>query len=196
MRLLVRATTGALAVAMLVLPLAPSVRAECTMLDPWPAFEKVALSAETVVLGEVVEDHDPNSELYISRFGLRVDEVFRGSVVKGSVLDVAFLTPGRPPVHCADTYIRPLFGDVLAIAINSRGPNGESLNSAAWIKGQPDDMQRGLGSITRIELRSMFDQPATDTVEPPAQPDAASMWLIWVLAGLVGAVAFVRRRIA
>jgi len=193
MRIVVRAGASLLAVALLAVPFAPAVRAECTMLDKWPAFRKIAPVAELVVLGTVVEDRDPNSELLLKKFGLRIDHVFRGAAVEDSVLEIAYLTPGPPPVQCADTYIRPLLGEVLAIAFNAPGPDGESLNSAAWIKGEPDDMQRGLGKITRGELRSLFDLPSTDIARPPPTPDWTPPWGPLVLVGLLGAALLLRR---
>ena len=74
------------------------VRAECTTLDRWPAFDTVAPIAKTVVVGKVVEDRDPSSSYLLNTFGFRVDTVLRGSVSVGSVIEIANLPPGPPPM--------------------------------------------------------------------------------------------------
>ena len=71
----------------------------------------------------------------------------------------------------------------MAIAMAAPGPDGQSLNSAAWLKGEPDAMQRGLGTTTRSELRALFGLPATDSATEH-QPTPTIPWL-----GILGAAA-------
>jgi hypothetical protein len=168
-------------------PLANFVSAECGALDPWTPFQTIAPVAATVVLGEVVADRDPSSDGYLKKFAIRVDRVFRGAVISGSVLEIAYLRPG-PPGRCPDTYLRPLLGDVLAIAIDARNPDGLSFNSAVWLKGSPDEMQQGLGTTTLAKLEALLGLPPTDTVPAPARDQRSAGWSL--LDTLIGVMTF------
>ena len=171
-----------------------TARAECGFLDPWPSFQAIAPKAERVIVGKVVEDRDDNSSGYLARFGFRVDEVLRGNAAVGAIIEIAYLPPGPPWVLCPDTYLRPLLGDVLAIATGAPGPNGETLNSAAWIKGAPDDMEVGLGRISRRDLHALFGLPATDTAAPPRSISTQTPWALIIVAGLLGGLITFRKR--
>jgi hypothetical protein len=169
------------------------VRAECTTLDRWPEFRAVAPLAASVVVGEVVEDRDPSSSYLLNTFGFRVDTVLRGSASVGSVIEIANLPPGPPPIKCSDTHLRALLGDVVALAMDAPGPNGQSLNSAAWLRGEPDAMQRGLSTTTWSQLRAIFDLPATDTRSQVA-PTQPIPWVVLLVAlGAGGWLAWDRR---
>jgi hypothetical protein len=165
---------------------APPARAECLFLDHWPSFDEVAPVAETVMLGEVVEDRTPDMQGgRLGHFGFLVQEVYRGDVNTGSIVDVAYLPPSPPPALCP-TYLRPMLGEILVIAIGAPGPEGSTLNSAAWLRGAPDEMMQGLGKITRGDLRAMFDLPTTDASPAEAYPhgDLTSRWIFVVVLAL------------
>jgi hypothetical protein len=141
--------------------------AECGFLDPWPPFEQVAPRAATVIVGEVVEDRDASSSGYLEKFGFRVDSALRGTTQPGTIVDIAFVPPG-PPGRCPDTWLNALLGDVLAIALDAKD-GGFSYNSAAWLKGEPDDMQHGLGTISWRQLQALFELPRTDSLRSAPQ---------------------------
>ena len=174
---------------------ATAVVAECTALDPWPSFQKAVPTAKRVIVGEVVEDRDPNSSGYLSLFGLRVDEVLRGKGEVGKVIEIRYLSSGLPGTICPrNTNLRVLPGDVIAIAFDALAPDRRShINAVAWVRGTPDTMQRGVGSITMAELRDLAALPPTDAAEllplpPPRAP------LLALFAGFVTAVVAATRR--
>jgi hypothetical protein len=160
-----------------LLAAAAPAAAECTSLDPWPSFRATVRAAERVIVGEVVEDRDPNSSGLLSRFGLRLDTVLRGPGTVGEIIEIAYLKSGRPTNVCADSHLWVLPGDVIALALDAPGSDGRTLtNSVAWLEGSPDTMQRGVGQITLDELRTLVALPQTDAdpmtrrarAEPPA----------------------------
>ena len=147
-----------------LLAAAAPAAAECTSLDPWPSFRATVRAAERVIVGEVVEDRDPNSSGFLSRFGLRLDAVLRGPGTVGEIVEIAYLKSGRPTTVCADSHLWVLPGDVIALALDAPGPDGRTLtNSVAWLEGSPDTMQQGVGQITLDELRALVALPQTDT---------------------------------
>ncbi len=143
--------------------IAPSA-AECGALDPWPSFESAVRTANRVVIGEVIEDRDPNSSHYLSVFGLRLDDVLRGEGAPGDVIEISYLRSGLPTQVCSDSHLWVLPGDEIALALDARGPSGlRGINSVAWVAGTPDVMQRGVERLSLDEIHHLAALPMTDS---------------------------------
>lgn len=182
----------ALVAATMVHLTAPRVAAECTQSDPWPSFRGAAPTAARIVVGEVVEDRDPNSDLYVAVFGLRVDTVLRGPPYPENVIEIRHLHSGLPRVIC-ESVARVLIGDVVAFAFDARDPTGRPINAFAYIRGVPNEMVPGIERITWDELAlltrpSLEPEPQTGSIAGPI------VVLIGVLLAVVGLGLFVRRR--
>jgi hypothetical protein len=143
-------------------------RAECTQLDAWPPFAPVVANAKTVFVGEVVRDLDPNSNLYLGVFGVRVDQVVRGSVKVGDVVTFDHLRSGLPLKLCQDSYAAVLEGDVIAFALDSRAAEGEpALNAIAYVSGSPDGfLLPGVELLTTPQYQQLIGPTATETTTP------------------------------
>ncbi len=179
------------AVLAVVMPLAfaGTTAAECTWLDIWPSFREVAPSAESIIIGEVVEGHQFDSADYAPRFLFRVDEVVRGT----SPPTIDFTEPlhsGLPETRCpGQSVLLVTVGDVIAMALNARvdGAPGPVV-AVAYIRGEPDPLLLpGVERISADEVRELAALPPTDTEAPFA--DAGKSGHLIGLIVLVGALA-------
>jgi hypothetical protein len=179
------------AVAMTILGLvAPScVAAECTQLDRWPSFRAAARSAESIVVGEVVESFQDDSADEALWFRLRVDEVLRGRS-ESSIDFRKAVQSGLPLTICpGDSVLRVQIGDHIAMAFGARYPGvGGPVTAIAFLNRKPDSfLMPGMERLTLGQVHSVADLPATDT-DPgtPPTPTAPAAPFILVLIGLLG----------
>lgn len=183
-----------IATAVMVSP----TRAECVFTEPWEPFANVAPIAEFLVVGKVIEDRTPDHQGgRLGRFGLLVQAVYRGDATVGSVIDIRYVPPHSGELVCT-TYLRPMLGDVLAIAIGAAGSDGRTYNSAAWLSGAPDANQQGLGTITASDLEALVGLPPTDVgpMNPDNRSGVAPLFgaLVTMIAALLGALVVLRKR--
>lgn len=151
-------------------------RAECvSQPNRFPDFADVAPTARTVVIGTVIEtrpDPDESSGL----FTLRVDQVLRGD--PPSTMEVEVLRSGLPrqgaPSCRNDAFLHAMTGDVIALAVDGRlGPRSH-INTAAWVRGRPDEWDPGIRILSRKQVIAAAEaMPPTDSI---ADPDAGLGW--------------------
>jgi hypothetical protein len=144
-------------------------------------------------------------------FRLRIDRVLRGSAHVGDVRRMNFVFPGWPYAKAADGTTFPPCeaipgweGNVMAIALEARAPDGTGYNAASWISGDlPID--RDLPRTTLTEIEAAAAMPATDTVGtashdpapdlPPNDGASSAVGVFGVfLSALVTTVAWLRLR--
>jgi len=127
-----------------------SVAAECTQLDPWPSFRAAARSAESIVVGEVVESFLDDSADNAVWFRLRVDEVLRGRS-EASIEFRKEVQSGLPLTICpGDSVLRVRIGDRLAMAFGARfrGVDGP-VTAVAFLNRTPDSfLMPGMERLT------------------------------------------------
>ena len=169
------------------------VIAECSVLDAWPSFQRVAPSASTIVVGEVVESFgtDPNGNAIL--FALRVDETLRGAAESR----LEFHQPIRPPgaFRCpGDSSFLPRVGDLVVMAFGPRDTTAQPpVVAVAFIRHTATELDAffmpGLETLTLAAVRAIAALPQTDT-----RPDARSSPPISLLAaaGLAGLLVALR----
>lgn len=173
-------------------------RAECLRTDPWPSFRSAFPSAERVIVGEVVDDRDPDSSGHLAVFGLRVDQVLRGATPSEGVIEVAYLRSGLPPKVCpSGSTALVLLGDVIVLAFDARAASGERINTLAYIRGTPDDfLMPGVEAISLAELQEIVRNagPAQNAGPASALAIAALAIVVMLAVGMTLLVSrFVRR---
>lgn len=127
--------------------------AEClNQTNKFPRFTVIARSADTVLIGTVVEELRGH-EGTVATFRLRVDEVLRGDA--SDRLDIVGLRSGLPlkgsPACRENAFLYAQVGDVLAIALDGRLEARDGVNTAAWIEGRPST--KGAQSLTKAAAR-------------------------------------------
>jgi hypothetical protein len=166
-----------------------SVAAECTQLDRWPSFRVAARSAESIVVGEVVESFQDDSADNGLWFRLRVDEVLRGRSASSIEFRKA-VQSGLPLTICpGDSVLRVRIGDHIAMAFGARytGVDGP-VTAIAFLDRNPDSfLMPGMERLTLRQVHAVADLPATDT-DPgtPPTPTAPTVPLVLLLSGLLG----------
>ena len=128
--------------------------AECgRQTNQFPPFTRVARSADTIVIGTVVEELSGHTG-EVATFRIRVDEVLRGGA--GETMDILGVKSGLPlkgsPSCRENAFLYARLGDVLAIALDGRLHGREGVNTAAWIEGRPG-LTRGAEALTRAAAR-------------------------------------------
>jgi len=179
------------AVSMTILGLAvpSSVAAECTQLDTWPSFRAAARSAESILVGEVVDSYLDDSADNAVWFRFRVDEVLRGRS-EGSIEFREEVRSGLPLTICpGDSLLRVRITDRLAMAFGARfrGVDGP-VTAVAFLNRTPDSfLMPGMERLTLRQVRAVSSLPATDT-DPPALSPATppTLPLSLVILGLLG----------
>ena len=176
-----------------------NVNAECTQLDPWPSFRAAARSAETIVIGRVVESFDPPSTRLIVSFALRVDDVQRGTAPARIEFGEG-VRSGLPLTVCpGDSILRVSMGDRIAMAFGSRfqgiaGP----VTAIAFLRRTPDQfLMPGMERLTADQVRFLSSLPETDTNQESsgrAMPSPLVPVLLGAMAGLVSLRVRRRRR--
>jgi hypothetical protein len=195
------------------------VAAECTSLDPWPSFREAARTAETVLIGQVVESLQDDSADNSVWFRFRVDEVLRGQA--DAEIEIKFLVSGAPIKHCDESILRVRLNDRIGFALNARIGGVEGLvTTVAWLRDgfaptptpAPDSEEEQLESLRDFlmpsverlavsEVRALAALPATDTADPAAQEPLSSplpFVVVLLVAGVVAStilVSFRERRI-
>jgi hypothetical protein len=125
------------------------VSADCD--GPVPPFREYATDASRVVIGDVtaVDLNSPwqDGEGGSSRFTLRVRHVIRGSA------DALMTFRDVPYLPCSDHIFVVHEGDRIALALGITGTAipGETINTAAWIRGTP------WGDSEQISIAGVFD---------------------------------------
>jgi hypothetical protein len=133
---------------------ASAALAECTsQVNRFPAFEAVAPSAATVVIGTVVENlrgHDGA----VATFRLAVDEVLRGA--PEDTIDILGLKSGLPlrgDEACRENaFVYAQVGDVLAVAFDGTRGDRTGVNTAAFIQGRPEAGKPRVDVLSRADV--------------------------------------------
>lgn len=112
-------------------------------------------TAERIIVGQVVEDRDPDSDYQLAVFGLRVDEVLRGPPPIETILKVRHLLSGVPRQVCpGGSTARLLKGDSVVLALGARAADRTLINTLAYIGTTPADcIMPGIEEITRARTR-------------------------------------------
>jgi hypothetical protein len=106
---------------------------------------------------------------------------------------------GAPVKFCSDSILRAHVGDVIAFAFDARiAESPTPVLAVAWIRGAPNAfLMPGVERLTMEDVRALAGAPATDIANPAAIP-ARSVPVIplvsFLMAGILGALAFIRRR--
>jgi hypothetical protein len=198
---------------------ASPVAAECSYLPPWPKATEAIQSAETVIVGDMVDDFDL-AELGLTEeadgqraVALRVTEVLRGDYRVGQLVDIQYLpanwpyawTESGPVGSCS---INPGWaGDRIVLALDAVQPSQrlEDLGHS-WI--QPATVYNAVGvleagptgldqretvtmqNILRLVALPMTDAPPSLELGPAERPMGLA---VAVLAGLLAGLAVWRR---
>jgi hypothetical protein len=172
----------ALSVTGLIGTAVPSL-AECgRQVNPFPDFSDVAPSADTVVIGTVIESHRDDPTEPTASFTLQVDDVVRGDPPATLTFDLLRSgLPLRGPQSCrGDATLFVHVEDVIALALHGRLGDRGSVNTAAWIEGRPE---RDL--VPGVEVMNRREAIAAARVLPPTDAVAASPATAGLSAALI-----------
>ncbi len=158
---------------------APSL-AECvSQPNRFPRFTDVAPTAETVVIGTVVESKSEDPTEATVLFGLRVDHVLRGD--PPATMEIEGLRSGLPvrgAEGCRENaflYVR--VGDVIALALDGQLDGRTGVNTAAWIEGRPDRILMPSGQVLSRSraVAAAEAMPPTDAAPTGSQLDPTDL---------------------
>lgn len=185
------ALVGSVAITLLVGSGTTSL-AECTgQPNRFPRYSDVAPTADTVVIGTVIDSkgEDPTEATVL--FSLRVDHIVRGD--PPATMDIEGLQSGLP-VHGAkgcreNAFLYVHVGDVIALALDGKLDQRTGVNAAAWIEGRPDrQLVPGVRVMTRADVIAAAEaMPPTDAAPTGSQLDPADL-VSAVLRGLAEAL--------
>lgn len=194
LRLRTSACASLIAWASLLGTAAP-VAAECTQLNPWPSFRIAARSAQTILVGEVVQGYDFDSTDSAVTFQFRVDETFRGRSEPLIEFRHAVQSTPPPAICPGDSVLRVKVGDVIALAFDSRAAGAATpVLAVGYIRGDPDTfLMPDIEHLTLDEVRRLAAMPETDTVDIRPLPDQRVPVIPWVVAAALGVYLSLRR---